>query len=163
MQRIIEQIITGTNYQELQKQLLCKGERLTLQEGPNICRIHETSISHSEQLAEIPDEKCLETDTLKYSYSKWCCSMHSHQKGKCLVWGTITCSTCGRKNHWANVYNNKQENKGRHPQTQIIQKGPKFKPGHRETHGNDQHRHQDRKRSNCVYSVKSCQDDRDEL
>lgn len=75
----------------------------------------------------------------------------------------VSCSACGRKNHWAKVCNNRQENKGRWPQTHITQKGPKSKPGHQETHGNQQYRHQDKKHGNHVYSLDACQCERDDM
>ena len=47
--------------------------------------------------------------------SKRCGNTHGYQKGECPAWGTI-CSACGKKNHWAKMCINKNENKRRFAQ-----------------------------------------------
>lgn len=121
-------------------------------------RVHEASIGLMKQLAEIQDRKCQEINSVNYSSCKRCGSMHSHQKEKCPAWNT-TCSECGRRNHCAKVYNKRLGRKGKCPQTHITQNRHKFKPGYRETDGDQQYRYQGKKRSNHVYSLKACQSD----
>ena len=103
-ERLIEQIITGTRHPELQKLLLPKGIELTLQEALNSGRTHEASFNHMKQMAEIQGGDSQEINTIKR-----CGNTHGYQKGKCPAWAT-TCSACGKKNHWAKMYTNKNEN-----------------------------------------------------
>ena len=49
-ERLIEQLIVGTRFPGLQKELLSKNEHLTLEEALNIGRTHEASINHLAQL-----------------------------------------------------------------------------------------------------------------
>ena len=109
-ERLIEQVITGTRHPELQKRLLSKGIELTLQEALNSGRTYEASLNNKKQIAEIQGGDSQEMNTIKQSHYKRCKNTHGYQKGKCPACGTI-CSACGKKNHWAKMCTNKNENK----------------------------------------------------
>ena len=59
--------------------------------------MHEASLNHMKQMAEIQGGDSQEINTIKQSH---CGNTHSYQKGKYPAWGTI-CLACGKKNHWA--------------------------------------------------------------
>ena len=141
-ERLIEQIITDTRHPELQKLLLSKGIELTLQEALDSGRTHEVSLNHMKQMAEIQGGDSQEINTIKLSHSKRCGNTHGYHKGKCPVWATI-CSACGKKNHWAKMCTNKNENKRRFAQA-------------RTTHNHKQPQEiQNKKRNNRICAMNS--------
>ena len=160
--RLIKEVVTWIKYPELQKKLLAKREEQTLPEALNICRVHEASRGHIKKLTEIQDGKYQEMDILKYSHWKRCGSTHSHQKKgvlhEVIYFYHVDRRTTGQK---STIIDTKEQRKTH--KMHIKQKGPTFKPGHRKTLKNHQHRHQDRKRSNHVYAVTAFQGDRDKL
>ena len=64
------------------------------------------------QMVEIQGGDSQEKNTIKQSHCKRCENTHGYQKGKFPAWGTI-CSACGKKNYWAKMCTNKNENKKR--------------------------------------------------
>ena len=52
-ERIIDQIIAGTKFPELQKQLLIKNEAMSISEVLNTCRSYEASINYTRQMGEL--------------------------------------------------------------------------------------------------------------
>lgn len=95
---------------KLQKQLLSKDQTLSVQEVINICRIHEASIHHMRQLADIQDHKGKDIDAIKHTPSETRCrrcgGAYTHTKERCSTYGTV-CSACYRKNLWTKVCMNK--------------------------------------------------------
>ena len=71
-ERLIEQLIVGTNLSELQKELLGRDDKLTLEQALNIGRTHEASISHMSQLQGVPclNYKVCRQDRQTYTMSK---------------------------------------------------------------------------------------------
>ena len=93
-------------------------------------------------MAEIQGGDSQEINTIKQSRCKQCANTHGYQKEKCPAWGT-TYSACGKKNHWAKMYTNKNENKKRIAQA-------------RTTHNPKQlHEIQNKKRSNRICAMNS--------
>ena len=74
--------------------------------------MHDAFLNHMKQIAEIQGGDSQEINTIKQSHCKQCGNTHGYQKGKCPAWGTM-CSACGKKNHWAKMCTNKNENKRR--------------------------------------------------
>ena len=52
-ERIIDQIIAGTKFPELQNQLLRKNEAMSMSEVLNTCRSYEASINYMRQIDEL--------------------------------------------------------------------------------------------------------------
>ncbi|GAB1602684.1 hypothetical protein Ahia01_000548300 [Argonauta hians] len=136
-ERLIEQMISGTKYPELQKLLLSKGMDLTLQEALNSGRTHEASLNHMRQMAEIRGE-VKEVSLIKKSHCRRC--GNAHDKEKCPAWGT-TCSACGKRNHWAKMCTNKNESTRKNSQAGTIRSR---KPTEES---------KNKKRNNRIYSV----------
>ena len=100
--RIIDQIIAGTKFPELQKQLLSKGEAMSMSEVLNTCRCYEASINYMRQMDELQGKCDNQISTIKHrledtdNYAK--CGLN-HKNGNCPARGS-TCSACGCKNLW---------------------------------------------------------------
>ena len=115
---------------------------MTLQEALNSGRTHEASLNHMKEMAEIQEEDSQEINTIKQSHCKRCGNTHGYQKGKWPAWGT-TCSVGGKRNHWAKMCTNKNENKKRFAQA-------------RTTHNPIQpHEIQNKKRNNRICAMNS--------
>lgn len=86
---IIDQIIMGTKYSDLQKQLLSKNE-MSIQEVLNICRSHEASIKYMKQMGELQRKCDSEIGAIKHRPENIdnCCGL-THQNGKCPAQGSI--------------------------------------------------------------------------
>ena len=55
--RILDQLIYGIRYEELQKELLSKDKRLTLAQAINLGRTYEASVAHMRKLTAVHNEK----------------------------------------------------------------------------------------------------------
>ena len=49
--RLVEQIIAGIKYTEVQRKLLQKDDTLTLKQAYDICRTHEASVTHMQKMS----------------------------------------------------------------------------------------------------------------
>ena len=109
-ERIIDQIIAGTKFPEIRKQLLSKNEAMSMSEVLNAYRSYETSINYMRQMGELQGKCDNQISAIKHrfedtdNYGK--CGLN-HKKGNCPARGS-TCSACGRKNHWARMCHNKK-------------------------------------------------------
>ena len=82
-ERLIEQLIVGTIFPGLQKELLGKNEHLTLEEAINIGRTHEASINHVAQLRGMQHHNDVHAiNTRKKSSCPYCGTQHG-RKDKC--------------------------------------------------------------------------------
>ena len=116
-ERLIEQLIVGTNLSELQKELLGRDDKLTLEQALNIGRTHEASISHMSQLQGVQTRQA-DIHYVKAGGKTRCyfCA-GSHLKNEpCPAYNTI-CNRCGGKNHWKKACRKsthaKQDHRGR--------------------------------------------------
>ena len=121
-ERIIDQLIVGTRFTELQKQLLSKNETMTIEEVLNMCRSYGASIEYMKKMSELQRKNESQIIAFKHrpERSNTCskCGLH-HQHGYCPAQGS-TCSACGRKNHWAKMCQQARKKKqltGSHKQT----------------------------------------------
>ena len=109
-ERIIDQIIAGTKFPELQKQLLSKNEAMSIWEVLNICRSYEASINHMRQMDELQGKCDNQISAIKHRLEDTdnCgkCGL-KNKNGNCPAWGS-TCSACGCKNHWARMCHNEK-------------------------------------------------------
>ena len=100
-ERIIDQIISGTKFPELLKQLLSKNEAISMSEVLNRYRSYEASINYMRQMDELQDKCDNQKSSIKYRREDIdnCgkCGLN-HKNGNCPTRGS-TCSACGRKNH----------------------------------------------------------------
>lgn len=108
-ERVIEQLIIGTKHTEVQKDLLAKDDKLTLDQAIDISRSHEASIEHMRQLTAAT-ETATTTATAKAASDvhainrtqkcNFCGLDHKPRpRSKCPAYGS-TCSACGKPNHW---------------------------------------------------------------
>ena len=99
-ERLIEQLIVGTNLSELQKELLGTDDKLTLEQALNIGRTHEASISHMSQLQGVQTRQA-DIHYVKTGGKTSCyfCARSHPKNGRCPAFGTL-CKRCGGKNHW---------------------------------------------------------------
>lgn len=131
-EQIINQIIAGIKFPELQKQLLSKNEAMSMSEVLNMCRSYEASINYMRQMGELQGKCDSQISAMKHepAVTDNCgrCGL-DHQNGNCPARGS-TCSACGRKNHWARVCHNKKVKRktDRQPQTNRSTKHKKFTP-----------------------------------
>ena len=119
-ERIIDQIITGTKFPELQKQLLSKNKAMSMSEVLNTSRSYEASINYMRQMDELQGKCDNQISVIKYGLEDTdnCgkCGLN-HKNGNCRARGS-TCSACGRKNHWARMCHNKKLKKPKKTQKQ---------------------------------------------
>ena len=99
-ERVIEQIISGTRFSELQKTLLGK-DKLTLEEALDLARTEEASVVHMAQLASVQTASAsVSVSAMKTGKSCWFCGQfHAHRRESCPAYGD-TCLQCNRRNHW---------------------------------------------------------------
>ena len=109
-ERIIDQIIAGTKFPELQKQLLNKNEAMSMWEVLNTCRSYEASINYIRQMGELQGKCNNQISAIKHRLEDTdnCgkCGLN-HKNGNCPARGS-TCLACGHKNHWARMCHNKK-------------------------------------------------------
>ena len=109
-ERITDQIIAGTKFPELQKQLLSKNEAMSGSEVLNTWRSYEASIKYMRQMGELQGKCINQISAIKHRREDTdnCgkCGL-KHKNGNCPARGS-TCSACGRKNHWARMCHNKK-------------------------------------------------------
>ena len=96
-ERLIEQLIVGTNLSELQKELLGRDDKLTLEQALNIGRTHEASISHMSQLQGVQTRQA-DIHYVKTGGKTSCyfCAGSHPKNGRCPAFGTL-CKRCGGK------------------------------------------------------------------
>ena len=120
-ERIIDQLIVGTRFPELQKQLLSKNETMTIEEVLTMCRSYEASIEYLKKMSELQRKNESQINAVKHrpECSNTCskCRLH-HQHGYYPAQGS-TCSACGQTNHWAKMCQQARKKKltGSHKQT----------------------------------------------
>ena len=109
-ERIIDQIIAGTKFPELQKQFLRKNEVMCMSVVLNTCRCYEASINYMRQMDELQGKCDNQISAIKHGLEDTdnCgkCGFN-HKNRNCLARGS-NCSACGRKNHWARMCHNKK-------------------------------------------------------
>ena len=112
-ERIIDQIITGTKFPELQKQLLNKNKAMSMSEVLNMCRSYEVSVNYMRQMDKLQGKSDNQISAIKHRLEDTdnCgkCGLN-HKNGNCPA-RSSTCSACGRKNHWARMCHNKKTKK----------------------------------------------------
>ena len=132
-ERTIDQIIAGTKFPELQKQLLSKNKTMSMSEVLNTYRSYKASINYMRQMGELQGKCDDQINTIKHrlgdtdNCSK--CGLN-HKNGNCPARGS-TCSACECKNHWARMCHNKKLKKkknGQQPQTNRSTKPKRFAP-----------------------------------
>ena len=129
-ERIIDQLIVGTRFPELQKQLLSKNETMTIEEVLNMCRSYEASIEYMKKPTELQRKNESQKNAVKHrpERSNTCskCGLH-HQHVYCPAQGS-TCSAYRRKKHWAKMCQQARKKTDRQPQTNRFAKHKKFGP-----------------------------------
>ena len=116
-ERLIEQLIVGTNLSELQKELLGRDDKLTLEQALNIGRTHKASISHMSQLQGVQTRQT-DIHYVKAGGKTRCyfCAGSHPKNERCPANNTI-CKRCGGKNHWQiacrKSTHTKQDHRGR--------------------------------------------------
>ncbi len=110
-ERLIEQLIAGSPYQEVQKDLLAADNTLKLEKAIQIARNHEASLIHMEMLAETrrpTDESKSITAIEKLHKCSKCGLKHPFKpKRKCPAHGSV-CNFCKKTGHWEKVCRRKK-------------------------------------------------------
>ena len=103
-ERLIEQLIIGTNIAELQKELLGHDDKLTLEKALDIGRTTEASTSHMTQLQSVQSNHTNVHYVRAANPSKGCrfCGRAHLKEDRCPAYGS-TCKKCGGRNHWQAV------------------------------------------------------------
>ena len=98
-ERMIEVLISGIRYHEVQKKLLGKDETLRVPDALDVCRTHEASVAHMAQLSNIGSNSSV--DAVRQSdQCKRCGGYHPVKpKERCPAYGT-KCKGCGKEGHW---------------------------------------------------------------
>ena len=107
-ERVIKQLIAGICLPEVQKALLAKDNKLTLNKAVQIARYHEASIRHMKQLqiaqgaSNSTGVAAIRTNKGAKKYQK-CGTKHLPKpQEKCPAFST-ECHICKKPNHWASV------------------------------------------------------------
>ncbi len=108
--RLIDQLIYGTTSSEVQRQLISKDDKLTLDEAVSIAKTHEATKHHMEEMRAITGTAKLdairrqkkETPHSSKKPCKRCGGIHPNKREACPAFGE-KCKKCGKKNHWAQV------------------------------------------------------------
>ena len=109
-ERLIEQLIIGTQHKKVLERLLSKGESLTLDEAMDVCRTYEATLTHTRQLdsGQPKEIHAIGSDNKPRKCGN-CGGEHLIKpKNKYPAYGT-ECKTCGKANHWARVCRSRRE------------------------------------------------------
>ena len=104
--RVLDQLIWGSNNSDIQKSLISRDKSLTLAVAIEIARSHEATSKHMKTLAG--GSKSHQEDRSIYAIRKeqereFCHNCgKQHPRGKCPAYGT-SCRKCGKANHWQSV------------------------------------------------------------
>lgn len=100
-ERILDQIIFGTKYAEVQKTLLVKDENCTLTEAAELARIHDAAVAQQQAFKEIQgqEQHDFQVNSLHKSSSCTRCGKKQHTSFTCPAIGTF-CNKCGGPDHW---------------------------------------------------------------
>ena len=108
--RVIEQLIQGTRHPEVQKELLGKDNKLTLDQAIDISRSYEASVEHMKQLtiaSAAPVSSVHGISRVGKQKCMFCGLDHKlRPRNRCPAFGS-TCSACGKPNHWRVVCKSK--------------------------------------------------------
>ena len=101
-ERIIEVIIAGIRYPEVQKTLLAKDESLKINEVYDICRTHEASLDHMTKFTKLDQSTVhmIGRQTQKEDNCRQC--GRKHPRNKCPAYHS-KCTSCGKVGHWQNM------------------------------------------------------------
>lgn len=153
-ERIIDQIIYGTRFPEVQKTLLVKKEDFPLEEAITVSRIYDASTAHQRAFKEIQESEtlCSQVDSVQYKQSKYCptCGEFQHRSNQvCPALGTL-CGICKELDHWAKVCPNKSK-----PQTWESNNGNSrhFRGRRGRSRGRGQGRYRSRNRGRYYYDA----------
>ena len=97
-ERIMEQLIEGTRYPELQKELFVKDATLTLDKDLDTSQMHEASVTHMQQFIQTQQATNF-VHTIGYhpKECRFCGRQPPPQpRHRCPTWG----EACGKQNHW---------------------------------------------------------------
>lgn len=120
-ERLIEQLIAGTLYSDVQKDLLAEDKALTLDKAVQMAKNQEASDLHMKQLKTTQGDRGQQPGAsvaaVKKSHKSQksrscqkCGGSHSPKpKDKCPAYGS-KCYICGMLHHWSNVCKRKQGN-----------------------------------------------------
>ena len=125
--RVIETIISGVKYDIVQRDLLAKPETLSLDEAIGMCRNYEVAADQLKELKDVQRSNTTQpyavvnaigahnqpTPHRKCDY----CGRSHPRRATCPALDT-TCSTCGRRNHWAVVCRSRSQVPQHHQQQQ---------------------------------------------
>ncbi|KAL8607946.1 hypothetical protein ACOMHN_005501 [Nucella lapillus] len=104
-ERILKQLIAGTNIAKVQRELLAKDDKLTLQQAVEIAKTYKATEQHMKQLQELhtPSSSVDAVSKTPQPSHKPCGNCGgTHAPRQCPALGT-TCSGCGKPNHWKRV------------------------------------------------------------
>ncbi|KAK7090187.1 hypothetical protein V1264_010020 [Littorina saxatilis] len=109
-ERLIEQIIAGIKYPEVQRKLLRKDDTLTLKQAHDLCRSHEASVTQMEKMSSLSKPVTVDAVNSRIMNTKACgnCGI-KHAPRKCPAFNT-KCGACGKMNHWKKYCRNSKTN-----------------------------------------------------
>jgi hypothetical protein len=117
-EKLIELLIAGTLYTDVQKELLAKDKSLKLEAAMQVARNHEASLIHMKQLKatqSVPQSGATTVAAIQKgrkgpSRGMQCqkCGKKHFYKDRCPAHGA-KCHNCGRMNHWASVCKNDKQ------------------------------------------------------
>jgi hypothetical protein len=129
---MIDALIYGTSSKVVQSKLLQKDDGLTFDQAMEVARTEEATQQQMEDLSEKTVHAYTHTrpQAPKNKLCGKCGREHaSSPRTKCPAFGT-TCSSCGKRNHWATLCGQKKEEK--HPKREEAQTPkPRYKSRHR--------------------------------
>ena len=165
-QRIIELIIASTPIADFQKELLRKGNTLTLEETVSIGKTWEASNIYIKQLRAMvnndnvdntniqairtPTRSTMSNNCLKYGKS------HAFHREACPAFGS-KCNTCGKANHWSSVCLSNETKPKQRPRSQS-RKHKKTK-----SHYQLQYRRKQSVKTDSVYNNKEAEEQMESL
>lgn len=115
--RLIEQLIVGTPHKKVQEKLLCKDEKLTLDDALDVARTYEATKAHMSAFSATATG--MKVDSLKgqktHNSNRKCnrCGLKFPHKGDCPAMGS-KCFSCGKLNHWRTMCKSKPKENNRH-------------------------------------------------
>ena len=114
--RLVEQIIAGIKYTEVQRKLLQKDDTLTLKQAYDICRTHEASVTHMQKMSTLQSHTNVDAVSRNHKFGPKPCGNcgTKHAPRQCPAYHS-TCDACGKMSHWQKYCRSKtQTNRNMH-------------------------------------------------
>lgn len=116
-QRVIDQLVSGTRYPDLQKELLKQEKDMTLEQAIKLSKTHEASQEYAQQMTNATPSS---VHSIHHSRNpqracKFCGGQHPIKRREDCPAYNSECNACGKVGHWKSVCRSTRDSQGARP------------------------------------------------